>query len=356
MSGAAAGGEAEPISPTQRRLTSADLHRLAVASFGAGTRVRECQPLPGGGFAAVWSVTLDDGRAGPGREMVLKTAPPATVPLLSYERGLLAAEARYYRTAAQAATVPLPLVHHHGADPAVLDGEWLFTERLPGRPLPDWTAAPEAGAAPVDDHPVRHALGEAVASLHRVTGPTFGYDGGRVAAPTWRGAFTAIIDELLDDAGAWRVTLPATAPEIRALVRRHAALLDLVARPALLHYDLWDGNVLASPGDDGQLRLRGLVDGERYLYGDPLVDFVSVALFRRIEDEPDHPFVQGYAAVHGPVSFDRSVRRRLMLYRLHLYLLMVAEMPSRGMVGDRWRRRREFLIEQLRQQLAGLTA
>ena len=76
---------------------------------------------------------------------------------------------------------------------------------------------------------------------------------------------------------------------IAASVERHRACLATVTRPALLHFDLWDGNVL---GPDGSL--TGLVDGERYLYGDPLLDLVSPALFRRIEDEPDHPFLRGY--------------------------------------------------------------
>jgi hypothetical protein len=81
--------------------------------------------------------------------------------------------------------------------------------------------------------------------------------------------------------------------------------------------------------------LAGLVDGERFLFGDPLLDFVSPALFRRIEEEPEHPFVLGYAAASGrPAAFTAGERRRLELYRLHLYLLMTVEMPSRGMTRE----------------------
>jgi hypothetical protein len=82
------------------------------------------------------------------------------------------------------------------------------------------------------------------------------------------------------------------------------------------------------------------VDGERFLFGDPLLDFVSPALFRRIEEEPEHPFVLGYAAASGrPAAFTAGERRRLELYRLHLYLLMTVEMPSRGMTreNETWR-------------------
>ena len=39
--------------------------------------------------------------------------------------------------------------------------------------------------------------------------------------------------------------------------------------------------------------------------------------------------MRGYRAV-APVRLDAAARRRLGLYRLHLYLLMTVEMPSRG--------------------------
>jgi hypothetical protein len=120
----------------------------------------------------------------------------------------------------------------------------------------------------------------------------------------------------------------------QGVVGAEARYLQMVER------NLWDGNVLCAADSNGRWGLTGLVDGERFLFGDPLVDFVSPAMFRRIEEEPTHPFVLGYAAVSGrPATFTESERRRLELYRLHLYLLMTVEMPSRGMTRDNqaWR-------------------
>ena len=85
--------------------------------------------------------------------------------------------------------------------------------------------------------------------------------------------------------------------------------------------------------------LTGLVDGERYLFGDPMVDFASPALFQDMLEDPDHPFLRGYDRVR-PLKIDDGVRRRLWLCQLYLYLLMIVEYPSRGMVPaedpDRW--------------------
>jgi len=331
-----------PLSPTQRMLTSDDVAALARASFGPRAAVAHAAPLAGGGFAAVWRVRLADGR-----DTVLKVGPPPGVPLLSYEKGLVAAEAAYFRTARDAGA-PVPEVLDHGTDSDVLDGDWLFTSYLDGTALPDLPSA-------VDDAGARYDAGAAVARLHRLTGDRYGYSGDRTHGATWRQAFVSIMDEILADAVAWNVALPARPERIRGLVARHAPILDAVTRPALLHFDLWDGNLLAAVTSHGTTRLTGLVDGERHLYGDRLLDFVSPCLLRRIEDEPAHPFLRGYVAESGePVIFDETARRRLTLYRLHLYLIMLVEMPSRGMTGSSAEARRALLNPLVEAELAAL--
>ncbi len=58
----------------------------------------------------MWRATLTDGRA-----VVVKVGPPADARLLRYERGLIAAEAEYFRTVrAGAPAVPVPEVLHVG--------------------------------------------------------------------------------------------------------------------------------------------------------------------------------------------------------------------------------------------------
>jgi fructosamine-3-kinase len=324
---AGAGHNRTVRSPTQRQLAPVEVARYADRAFGVG--IDECAELPGGGFAAVWRVALADGRL-----VVLKVGPSPEARLLRYEAGLIAAEAHYFRlVAARAPQVPMPRVLHH-------EDDWLFTGYLSGAPL--------AG----EETAVRRQLGAAVAHLHAVTGDRFGYSGERAHASTWRVAFAAIIDDLLADAADWQVSLPVPPEVVRSTVAAHAGRLAAVTRPALLHFDLWDGNVLVGTDPAGAPALSGLVDGERYLYGDPLIDFVSPALFRRIEDQPDHPFLLGYADTTGtPVRFDAASRCRLALYRLHLYLLMLVEMPSRGMTGPAGRPRTEQLTTLLRQEL-----
>ncbi|MEU8240442.1 phosphotransferase [Actinoplanes missouriensis] len=351
-------------SPTQRSLTLADIAALVRA--GLDTTVTEGAELTGGSFATVWRVTLRDGQ-----QAVVKVGPPPEARLLGYEQGLLPAEAEYFRLVrAHAPTVPVPEVL--ATSPAGSEPQWVITTLLPGRPLTEGDS-PEA----------RRQLGAAVAKVHAITGTQFGYTGDRPAGTDWPTAFDAMVESLRADADLWNVPLPP----LDGVVSRYHDVLSTVTRPALLHFDLWDGNVLVAPEvlptgpadrtPPGSLAgmlladpaladpaladpalahpvpagpaLVGIVDGERYLYGDPLLDFVSPALFRRIEDEPDHPFLAGYARTE---PWDTSARIRLALYRLHLYVLMITEAPSRGIppTGER----HDFLTNLLTAELKHL--
>ena len=323
-------------SPTVRPLTRDDVHDLVARAFGPNTTVVEAEPLIGGGFAAVWSVQLSDGRA-----VVLKVEPPSTAKLLRYEQQLVEAEAEYFRLVRdQAPAVPVPEVLAMGTDPA-----WLFTIRLPG------VALSQLGKD-VDTAAVRRDLGRAVAALHAVTGERYGYAHDRPSGATWTSAFRGIIEALLADAGDWSVDLADVPSRIRTALERADLTFD--GPPALLHFDLWDGNVLATV-QDGEARLSGLVDGERWLWGDPLVDLVSPALFRRIEDEPDHPFLAGYVAASGADPLAQpAARQRLRFYRLHLALVMVVELASRGDVGPERADWRAFLWAQLERSLSDI--
>ncbi|GAB2619073.1 phosphotransferase [Paractinoplanes abujensis] len=278
-------------SPTQPSVDSDDIAGIVNDGLGLGVSSPAVE-LSGGGFAAVWRAALTDGR-----EVVVKVGPPPSARLLSYEAGMLPAEVAYFSMVRGVAPVPEVLAS---------SDSWIISTLLPGRPLTEGDSAP-----------ARRQLGAAIARVHEITGPHFGYTGNRPSAADWPTAYAAILDSLRADAAEWGVPLPP----LDGLVARHHRLLATVTRPALLHFDLWDGNVLVAP--DGSL--SGLVDGERYLYGDPLLDFVSPALFQRIT--PAHPFAAGY----GRAAFTPEEQTRIALYRVHLYVLMLTEQPSRGM-------------------------
>ncbi len=289
------------------------------------------EQLAGGTFNTVFRVRRP---SGPG--LVVKLAPGSGVPVLSYERDLLATEARFYELAREAVGVPVPAVlpPTHGGVPA---GGHLVMTACPGV---DWHASGDR----IDDRQrrrLRAELGRHVAALHGVTGTAFGYPAlpfGPLRAG-WREAFSDMVDAVLADADRFGVPLPEPSDRIRELFAAHGAVLDEVTTPSLVHFDLWDGNILVEGAGSDAPRIGGLIDAERAFWGDPLADFVSLALFDDIRR--DDAFLAGYRSAGGSVTFDAAARRRLTLYRSYLHLIMWVEAVPRGYDAARlaWLRR-----------------
>ncbi|WP_262056884.1 phosphotransferase family protein [Streptomyces sp. STR69] len=282
-------------------------------------RLAHLRPMGGGTYNTVEELTLTDGS-----RYVLKTAP--TAPGLAHERQLLVSEADFYGAATKAG-VAAPRV-------VVLDGDTLLMTLCPGEPWDDSLTDTEVAA-------LRTELGRQLARLHEITGPGFGYPSGALGplAPDWRTAFTALYDAVLDDARRYRAWLPLPADDIARTARSAHTALDEVTVPRAVHFDLWQGNILVDRSS-GTPRIGGLIDGERMFWGDPLADFVSLALLGDIRK--DDAFLAGYREAGGRAEFDRSARLRYALYRSYLYLIMLAEAVPRefGAEENRWRRER----------------
>ncbi|MFF7374752.1 phosphotransferase family protein [Streptomyces massasporeus] len=282
-------------------------HILRAAGLDPG-RLAHLAPLTGGTYNTVEELRLTDG----GR-YVLKVPPAAAVPGLRHEKRLLVSEAEFYRSAARAG-VPAPHEVSTGDD-------FLLMTAVPGEPwdgtLTDW-----------EQLALRTELGRQVARLHRVPGPGFGYPSGALGplAPDWRTAFTTMFDAVLDDARRYGARLPRPVDAVARAAASAYGALDEVTDPCLVHFDLWRGNILVDR-TDGEARIGGLIDGERMFWGDPLADFVSLALLGDIRK--DEEFLAGYREAGGRARFDTAARLRLALYRAYLYLIMLTETVPR---------------------------
>ncbi|MDG4831763.1 phosphotransferase [Solwaraspora sp. WMMD1047] len=330
---------------TRRRITEDELRALVRHGFG-GTRISRWHELTGGTFNAAYWVRLIDGT-----ELVLKVAPPPDLKLLTHEVDLMRTEVDFYRRAGRAG-VPVPQVEHAGFDRSLVGSDFVFLSRVSGVGLD----SVRDDLAPAGLAAVRAELAGHAARLHTITGPAYGYPlrDSRTWQPTWRAAFGAMVDDILADATRLGTVLPAGPDRIGELLRRHADLLDDVTRPALVHFDLWDGNVFVTPDGAGGARVTGLIDGERAFFGDPVAELVSLALLRDIADEP--AILAGYAEVAGPerIELTGSVRRRLALYTSYLYLIMIVEGSPRGYVGPERAEFEDWLRDLLATQLSQL--
>lgn len=321
--------------PGMAQLTEA----LAAAGM-SWDRVVGCRSLTGGTYNAVYLVGLGDGTT-----VVVKIPPDPAGPALRYERGILGTEALYYQLAGQCLGVTVPAVI--AVDVTGAAGGYLVMGECPGSPWPDLTPVPLGG----ERDELRAELGRQVARLHTITGTGFGYPSLALGPlrDSWREAFLDMVNAVLTDAGRFAVALPRPATDIQDWFAARAVVLDEVTTPVLVHFDLWDGNILVESNHAGR-RIGALIDAERAFWGDPLAEFISLALFADIER--DTAFLRGYRSAGGSVSFDVPARQRLLLYRAYLYLIMWVEVVPRGYD----QRRRDWLIPRVLQPLEAIFA
>ncbi|MEO3922599.1 phosphotransferase [Micromonosporaceae bacterium B7E4] len=335
----------EIASTTRRHVTETELRSLVRRGFGDRTGITDWRELTGGTYNAAYAVTL-----GEGTELVLKVAPPPELKLLSHEVDLMRTEVDFYRRAARVVTA-VPEVVYADFNRDLIGTDFVFLSRVAGTDLHQT----RDDLTPAQLATIRGEIAAHAARLHTVTGPAYGYPlrGSRSWQPSWRAAFGAMVDDILADALRLGSALPAPPDRIGDLLRRHADVLDEVRRPALVHFDLWDGNVFVAADPAGTVRVTGLIDGERAFFGDPLAELVSMTLFRELDDEPE--ILAGYASAgHGRLELTTTARRRLTLYTIYLYLIMCIEGATRGWDGPERAEYERWLAGQLDAQLGRL--
>ena len=267
-------------------------HDAVEAALGA--RPVRAAPLGGGCIGDLWRLDL----AGGGTVVAKRGA------------GDFLLEAWMLGYLAENADVPVPAVLHAAPD-------LLLLEFLPGEA--GLGAAAEAHAA------------EVLAALHGVTSPRYGLERdtviGRLAQPNgplddWRAFFRD--RRLLHAAGAARSAgrLPAALHRrIEALAGDLDRFIDRPAAPALIHGDLWHGNMLSAGG-----RLTGLLDPAIY-YADPEIELAFGTLFGSLGDG----FFRRYDELRGVRSGFFEARRDL--YNLYPLLVHVWHFGG-GYVGS----------------------
>lgn len=325
--------------------TTADLRLRAAlpAVLAPLGRVERLDRLTGGLFATTYRATFDDGR-----RVVAKTAPTATDRLLTHERDLLRTEALVYGLAAERPALRMPRLLLTDFSRSVVPTDVVVASHLPGVPL---TSLEQDGRLPA---PVRERvelqLGAVMAGLHQVPGDRFGYPDAAtgLVGRTWPEAFGRMVEALLADAASWGTDVPAR--DVRAALDRHRAALAEVARPVLVHTDLWSGNLFV---DAGTLELTGVIDPERAIWGDPLVELAGADAMGRGPVPPR--LLAGYADAGGDLGLGTaSGDARLLLYRMWLALVMVTEMAPRGYAGPAADAHRAACSGHLRAALDGL--
>jgi aminoglycoside phosphotransferase (APT) family kinase protein len=295
-------------------LTPAQLTAL-LAPLG---EISHSAPLTGGMFAATSAVTLTDGA-----RIVVKATPTDARTLCRYEHGIAASEALVYGMLAGSAPVPEVLMTDFTR--SVVDADIVVTRHLPGRVWNDLELDASQTAC------VRRRLGALMAELHRVPAPAFGYPAPETGmrCDDWHSAIIAMFDGILRDAAESGTTLPEA--RVRAVLDRHGHVLDAVTAPVVVHNDLWPANVFL----DDDLRIVGLIDTERTVWGDALFDLVGAN--QMAEQGAEEQIIEGNTDAGGVLAAQLASPNgsiRLALYRLYYRLILATEIDIRGFEGE----------------------
>jgi len=254
-----------------------------------GSRPVSVVSLRGGCIADVRRVELADGRS-----VVIKLG-DESAPSLEIEAGMLA-------DLAATRTVRVPGVFI--ADPGLLVLEWIENDG----------ARTDAGLA---------GFADSLAGLHGISADRFGYERDTVIGPlcqpnNWRASWAEFYAEsrVMEMAKIARTRGGISGDDQERLGRLCAHMAELLgdgpSLPALIHGDLWSGNVLWHGGG-----VAGLIDPAVY-YADPEVELAFMDLF----GDFGPGFWDRYAAIAG--IRDGFWERRKDVYSIYPLLVHAA--------------------------------
>jgi aminoglycoside phosphotransferase (APT) family kinase protein len=272
-------------------------------AFGAGVQLHSIQEIGGGTFNTVYLIELVDKS-----KTILRLAPPPTADILWEDIALMRRECQILPFFASIAAL-LPRILVADFTHQVVGRDYMFQSFIEGE---RWDYI-EADLTPAENLELWRQLGHIVKQIHTTTGEKFGwpYPGHQFSA--WS---ELVIDRLDRLAASMRQANLDTTDFVAILdiVRRHAALLDQVQEPCLLHGDLWLFNILVNR-NDGTPQITGIIDVDRAWWGDPMADWLMFLLEdRRGEPEWDQPQAAFWQA-YGPPAETSSSRFRREVYK-----------------------------------------
>jgi aminoglycoside phosphotransferase (APT) family kinase protein len=289
-------------------VTLATAQQLIADLFGDHVQLQRFHELTDGWFNAAYTLELSDGR-----RFVLKVAPPAEVEVLRYERDMMAAEVAVMRLVQQQTSVPLPEIIHYDTSRTLMPSPFFLMTWVPGTSLKQLrpTLTPEEQAA------IDGTVGGYLRQINAIRGDSFGYVTPSAARfSRWPQAFAYMFECVLQDGEAKSIVLPRPYAAFRDLLQSLLPALDEVRTPQLVHWDLWDANIFIDPATK---RVTGLIDFERAVWGDPLME----AQFM-LDQSPAFFEQYGPSPLDGP-----HARLRRLLYNIYLFLIMKIECTYR---------------------------
>jgi aminoglycoside phosphotransferase (APT) family kinase protein len=294
---------------TKSKLTYEQITVMTKQAFGNDTKPEIITELTDGCFNTAYMLTLTNGL-----KTVLKVSPPKDVVVMRYEKNIMETEVNVLNKIKLLGDIPIPKVFYYDQSKEIIKNNFFFMEFVDGVPLNKI----HSQLTDKQYGEISSELGEISRKIHSIKGSYFGYiSQDDKKFHTWGQAFLCMIKELLDDAIDARVILPYDYDKIYNMMYDKRKVLNIVKTPSLIHKDLWEGNIFVDPKT---AKITAIIDCERAIYGDTLLDLVCGFLLH------NEAFMKSYT---GRVYLEKEEEIRAVLYQIYLYLIMVIECSYR---------------------------
>jgi aminoglycoside phosphotransferase (APT) family kinase protein len=288
------------------KLSHADIQRLVSHAF-SNTPILSVREMTDGWFNTIYHITLEGGRG----QTVLKVGPPTEADILTYEKDVLRAEVETMKLVAADPEIPVPRIIFADFSCTHLPYNYYFMDFIGGT---TWDKIRDSLSGE-QNNIIEYQLGQITARINAFEYTAFGYYAYGREFEHWLDAFRWMCTLLFADAKRYQIELELSEQELFDKLDEHRAIFAEVVRPQLVHWDLWAGNILVVFDGDTP-RIAGIVDFERALWGDPLMESYP----GRLGGIPS--YIAGYGE---DILSKQSQRLRRIFYNIYLDLIMIIE-------------------------------
>lgn len=293
------------ISRTKYSIDEATVVKLfeSAGIYGA----TEISPLGAGEYNAVFSAKAN------GREYAIKIAPPQDVPVLTYEKDMMASEVFWYGMMREYSPITVPQIFHTDFEKKLIPTNYFIMEKLEGQSLDQM----ELTDAEKTDSVAQMAI--MVAQMHKIKNERFGYIQSGLY-DDWYQAIRAMTQDVIND-GISKGRHSARGGKLLQLIDKHKDVLKK-AECSMVNFDIWPPNIICSR--EGSEVKYAWIDPERSFWGDHIVDFVCLEMMRPLSDKKTS-LVAYNSVADKPVRLTDEENIRYAIAQGYLALIMEVE-------------------------------
>jgi len=263
-----------------------------------------------------------------GEKVGLKIAPPQEFEPMTYEKDLILAEIGVQSRLVEEGIKGTKIICSGKNLLCGQEMDWFMYSWVEGQNLGSSRQTMGEQEQSLADIEVSRELG----MVNSITSGYFGrWNNDNSKSTTWGECFAKITNDLIFDSERKNIELPWEATEINALLKKSLNTLNTVKIPSLVLWDLHDGNIIVDPQTG---RVKAFIDGDRALWGDPLMEFYFRS-FLNLSDNWLSSYLENFKGDKNLLDLKSELGQlRIYWYDFYLALVMVIEKTYRGYAED----------------------